>query len=208
MVHKASMNGLPFWNKKGDDKNQKVIAFEAYWQLSSVTVLPMTAISALNSIHEDICTSAHQKRAAMIPLPFHKHQRIDGRRDDREALLAYEFRMAEHPGITKLVAAPGKSLKMMELGAGVEIREIRTANNVVIGDDGGGDESDKAILSECMACNCQELGPVGSFLASSDFSTTAYVVVLQRYDPTAYLHPLVEEHDTPDMPDMPDTPVL
>ncbi|PSR97831.1 Cation/H(+) antiporter like [Actinidia chinensis var. chinensis] len=78
MVHKASMNGLPFWNKKGDDKDQKVIAFEAYWQLSSVTVLPMTAISALNSIHEDICTSAHQKRAAMIPLPFHKHQRIDG----------------------------------------------------------------------------------------------------------------------------------
>ena len=74
-----------------------------------------------------------------------------GGQDDREALLAYGVRMAEHPGIIKLVATPGKSLNMMELGAGVEIREIRTANNVFIGDDGGGDESDKVILSECMA---------------------------------------------------------
>ncbi|XP_057476274.1 cation/H(+) antiporter 19-like [Actinidia eriantha] len=312
MVHKARMNGLPFWNKKGDDKDQMVIAFEAYRQLSSVTVRPMTAISALNSIHKDICTSAHQKRAAMILLPFHKHQRIDGvmeslghsfhlvnqrvlrhascsvgilvdrglggttqvsasdvsytivvpffgGQDDREAL-AYGVRMAEHPGIAltviKLVSAPGKSLKMMELGAGVEIKEIRTANNLVIGDDDSDGESDEAFLSECMArknestmtisfeervvgskadiiaalksmsksnlflvgklpptvplmdrSDCQELGPVGSFLASSDFSTTASILVVQRYDPTTNLQPLVEEQDTPDMPDMPDTPV-
>ena len=55
--------------------------------------------------------------------------------------------------------------------------------------------------------DCQELGPVGSFLASSNFSTTASILVVQRYDPTANLQPLVEEQDTPDMPDMPDTPV-
>ena len=78
MVHKARRNGMPFWNKKQDDKDQMIIAFQAYEKLRSVNVRPMTAISALNSIHEDICTSAHQKRAAMIILPFHKHQRVDG----------------------------------------------------------------------------------------------------------------------------------
>ena len=78
MVHKARKNGMPFWNKKPDDKDQMIIAFQAYEKLRSVNVRPMTAISALNSIHEDICTSAHQKRAAMIILPFHKHQRVDG----------------------------------------------------------------------------------------------------------------------------------
>ncbi|GFZ00570.1 cation/H+ exchanger 17 [Actinidia rufa] len=174
-----------------------------------------------------------------------------GGQDDREAL-AYGVRMAEHPGIAltviKLVAAaPGKSSKMIELGAGVEIREIRTSNNVVVGEDDGHDESDKAFLSECMAqkneskttisfeeivvgskadiiaalklmsksnlflvgkmppivplmdrSNCQELGLVGNFLASSDFST-AYTIVVQHSDPIANLDPLVEEQDTPDM---------
>ncbi|KAJ7955355.1 Cation/H(+) antiporter like [Quillaja saponaria] len=77
MVHKARNNGLPFWNKKRNDQDQVVIAFEAYGKLSSVTVRPMTVISALSNIREDICTRAHQKRAAMILLPIHKHQRVD-----------------------------------------------------------------------------------------------------------------------------------
>ncbi|KAK1316090.1 Cation/H(+) antiporter 19 [Acorus calamus] len=80
MVQRARRNGLPFWNKKqaGQDGNSVVVAFEAYQQLSSVTVRPMTAISHLSTIHEDIVTSAQQKRAALIVLPFHKQQRLDG----------------------------------------------------------------------------------------------------------------------------------
>ncbi len=50
MVHKARRNGLPFWNRVRDDQDQMVIAFEAYQQLSAVTVRPMTAISALSTI--------------------------------------------------------------------------------------------------------------------------------------------------------------
>merc|ERR1712119_70208 len=41
--------------------------------------------------------------------------------------------------------------------------------------------------------DCPELGPVGSFLASSEFSTTTSVVVLQQYNPTANFHPFVVE---------------
>lgn len=79
MVHKARRNGLPFWNKGlRSDSNQVVVAFEAFRQLSRVSVRPMTSISSLSDMHEDICTTAETKRAAIIILPFHKHQRLDG----------------------------------------------------------------------------------------------------------------------------------
>ncbi|EYU40046.1 hypothetical protein ABFS82_05G107800 [Erythranthe guttata] len=79
MVHKARKNGLPFWNKSNtSDSNQIVVAFEAFHHLSQVSIRPTTAISPMSSMHEDICTSADSKRAAIIILPFHKHQRFDG----------------------------------------------------------------------------------------------------------------------------------
>ncbi|XP_047045244.1 cation/H(+) antiporter 19-like [Lolium rigidum] len=81
MVHKARRNGMPFWNKRrnGDgDGDQLVVAFETYQQLSHVSIRAMTAISDLHTIHEDVVTSAHQKRAALIVLPFHKLHQMDG----------------------------------------------------------------------------------------------------------------------------------
>jgi nucleotide-binding universal stress UspA family protein len=38
----------------------------------------MTAISNFEDMHEDICATAADKRAALIMLPFHKSQRLDG----------------------------------------------------------------------------------------------------------------------------------
>ena len=79
MVHKARKNGLPFWNKgRYSDSNQVVVAFEAFRHLSRVFIRPMTSISPMTNMHEDICTSAEMKAAAIIILPFHKHQRFDG----------------------------------------------------------------------------------------------------------------------------------
>ncbi|KAL5852939.1 hypothetical protein ACOSQ3_008057 [Xanthoceras sorbifolium] len=305
MVHKARNNGLPFWNKIRDDKDYMVIAFEAYQQLSSVTVRPMTAISALNSIHEDICTSAHRKRASLIILPFHKHQRIDGTMeslghsfhmvnqrvlrhapcsvgilvdrglggttqvaasevsykvvvpffggpDDCEAL-AYGMRMAEHPGIMltvlKFKAPPGMSLTFGSKPSGV-VDNGSSKNKLddeVVDDEAifselvtstDSNESVKceerevenkediiAILKSISKCNlflvgrtppvvplaynsdCPELGSVGCLLASSDFSTTASVLVLQQYSTTANLHSLVEEDINTDGYEVPDTPV-
>ncbi|KAI4326867.1 hypothetical protein L6164_019392 [Bauhinia variegata] len=78
-VRKARKNGLPFWNKSHpSDSNHFNLVFEAYRQLSQVTVRPMTAISSMDDMHEDICITAERKRAAVIILPFHKHQRLDG----------------------------------------------------------------------------------------------------------------------------------
>ncbi|XP_061340582.1 cation/H(+) antiporter 19-like [Gastrolobium bilobum] len=299
MVHKARKNGMPFWNKIHDDKDQMVIAFQTYGQLSSVNVRPMTAISPLNNIHEDICTSAHQKRVAMILLPFHKHQRIDGTMeslgnsfhvmnglvlshapcsigilvdrglggtsqvqasdvsynvavaffggcDDREAL-AYGMRMAEHPGIlltvTKFVASPGKTLAFGAKLVGVTANKDRKVIKVADGTNHDEDkqEDDKfwsEFLSVCSKSegsivyeerlveskedlvtvlrernksnlilvgrmppvaplvdrsDCPELGPVGSYLASSEFSTSASVIVFQQYDPKTDVYPLVME---------------
>ncbi|KAL2347997.1 hypothetical protein Fmac_001997 [Flemingia macrophylla] len=79
MVHKARRNGLPFWNKgQHADSNHVIVAFEAYRQLSQVSIRPMIAISSMTNIHEDICATAERKRAAVIILPFHKHQILDG----------------------------------------------------------------------------------------------------------------------------------
>ncbi|KAK4276046.1 hypothetical protein QN277_019038 [Acacia crassicarpa] len=79
MVQKARKNGLPFWNKSHHaDSDHVIVAFEAYQQLSQVSVRPMIAISSMANIHEDICATAEKKRVAVIILPFHKHQRLDG----------------------------------------------------------------------------------------------------------------------------------
>lgn len=285
MVHKARNNGLPIWNKIERSTDQMVIAFEAYQHLRAVAVRPMTAISDLSSIHEDICTSAHQKRVAMILLPFHKHQRMDGSMesighafhevnqrvlqrapcsvgilvdrglggtsqvvasevaykvvvpffgglDDREAL-AYGMQMVEHPGITltvlKFLAARG-TLKRFEKGEEDENekKEKEMDNEFVreLMNDPRGNESlayeervveskedVNATLKAMSKCNlfvvgrnaavaslvntdCPELGPVGRLLSSSEFSTTASVLVVQGYDPAADTRPLVEEDDS------------
>lgn len=57
------------------------------------------------------------------------------------------------------------------------------------------------------ASDCAELGPVGSLMASSDFSSTVSVLVVQQYDPsTATLNPdVIEDQGGEDLP--PDTPV-
>ena len=79
MVHKARKHGLPFWNKsQQSDSNHVVVAFEAYRQLSHVSMRSMKAISSMSDMHDDICKTAETNRAAIIILPFHKHQRVDG----------------------------------------------------------------------------------------------------------------------------------
>ncbi|KAM1128342.1 hypothetical protein ACFX14_038179 [Malus domestica] len=79
MVHKARRNGLPFWNKgQQSNSDNVVVAFEAYQQLSRVSIRPMTEISSVFYMREDICATAESKRVAIVILPFHKHQRLDG----------------------------------------------------------------------------------------------------------------------------------
>ncbi|MCO5609177.1 hypothetical protein L7F22_063400 [Adiantum nelumboides] len=76
-VQRVRREGRPFWDNQHPscDDASIMVAFEAFGQLSKVTVRPMTAISRLDDMHEDICITAEDKRAAVIILPFHKHVR-------------------------------------------------------------------------------------------------------------------------------------
>ncbi|XP_030954103.1 cation/H(+) antiporter 18-like [Quercus lobata] len=275
MVHKARKHGLPSWNKsQQSDSNHVVVAFEGYRQLSHVSIRSMKAISSMSDMHEDICNTAETNRAAIIILPFHKHQRVDGSLettrndfvlvnlkvleharcsvgilvdrglggttqvaasnvsyfimvpffggcDDREAL-AYGVRMAEHPGIRLMVIrfivepeSMGEIVRVnIDSSSSTELRSSDEEFLAKFKQNMANDDSIKyeeklvrnaadtiAVLSELKCCNlflvgrmpeceaaldlsrsdCPELGPVGSLLTSTDFSTTASVLIVQQY---------------------------
>ncbi|KAM0951291.1 putative cation/H+ exchanger, sodium/solute symporter superfamily [Dioscorea sansibarensis] len=276
MVHKARRNGLSFWNRtaSSDKGDHVVVAFEAYQQLSHVSIRPVTAISDLHTIHEDILECAQQKRVAFIILPFHKILQVDGsleslnhiyqqvnRRilrqapcsvgifvdrgfggmaqvsassvsytiivlffggaDDREALL-YGARMAEHPGISLRVvrfllsghetSSPSPDVsstitinkeelstdeaaisKLRESNMEVQFqeREAQTRSEIisVIKEVGKGNlllvgrRSPPMTTLTKKTSDSWELGPVGSYLASSDFTYATSVMVIQQYNP-------------------------
>ncbi|XP_071705535.1 cation/H(+) antiporter 20 [Rutidosis leptorrhynchoides] len=76
MVQRVRKNGLPFVNRfnyRVRAFHERVaVAFRAYCQMGQVVVRTTTAISALPTMHEDICHVAKEKSVPMIILPFHK----------------------------------------------------------------------------------------------------------------------------------------
>ncbi|CAM8888963.1 unnamed protein product [Rhodiola kirilowii] len=75
MVQKFRKNGLPFISRRyrrGEVHDRVAMAFQAYGQLGQVSLRPSTAISALSTMHEDVCHVAEEKLVSMIILPFHK----------------------------------------------------------------------------------------------------------------------------------------
>ena len=79
MVQKARKNGLPFVQRyrHGECHSNVIGGFQAYRQLGRVAVRPITAVSPLPTMHEDICHMAETKRVTMIILPFHKRWNVD-----------------------------------------------------------------------------------------------------------------------------------
>ncbi|XP_058075784.1 cation/H(+) antiporter 15-like [Magnolia sinica] len=79
IVHSTRKNGRPPINRTQAHSDHIVSAFENYEMRSSgVAVQPLTAISPYSTMHEDICDVAEDKRVALIILPFHKQQTVDG----------------------------------------------------------------------------------------------------------------------------------
>ncbi|GAB2230133.1 hypothetical protein Droror1_Dr00014390 [Drosera rotundifolia] len=75
MAQRLRRNGLPFFGRKsdrGEVHDRVTAAFKTYGQLGRVNVRPVTVISALPTMHEDICHAAEEKRVSLIILPFHK----------------------------------------------------------------------------------------------------------------------------------------
>lgn len=79
IVHNTHKTNRPALNRTQAQSDHIINAFENFEQhVESVSVQPLTAISPYPTMHEDICTLAEDKRVALIILPFHKQQTVDG----------------------------------------------------------------------------------------------------------------------------------
>jgi hypothetical protein len=79
IVHNTRKSGRPALNRTQAQSDHIINAFENYEQHAScVSVQPLTAISPYSTMHEDICNLAEDKRVALIIIPFHKQQTVDG----------------------------------------------------------------------------------------------------------------------------------
>ncbi|XVF61033.1 hypothetical protein PTKIN_Ptkin08bG0095800 [Pterospermum kingtungense] len=79
IVHNTRKSGRPALNRTQAQSDHIIHAFENFEQHSScVSIQPLTAISPYSSMHEDICSLAEDKRVALIIIPFHKQQTVDG----------------------------------------------------------------------------------------------------------------------------------
>ncbi|MFQ6647529.1 hypothetical protein Gotur_021794 [Gossypium turneri] len=79
IVHNTRGSGRPALNRTQAQSDHIIHAFENFEQNSSfVSIQPLTAISPYSSMHEDICGLAEDKRVALIIIPFHKQQTVDG----------------------------------------------------------------------------------------------------------------------------------
>ncbi|GKV21617.1 hypothetical protein SLEP1_g31578 [Rubroshorea leprosula] len=79
IVHNTRKSGRPALNRTQAQSDHIINAFENFEQhVGCVSVQPLTAISPYSSMHEDICNLAEDKRVALIIIPFHKQQTIDG----------------------------------------------------------------------------------------------------------------------------------
>lgn len=171
MVHKARKNGVPFWNKGRVDSNQIVVAFEAFRQLSRVSIRPMTAISALSNMHEDICSSAETKRAAVIILPFHKHQRLDG---------SLETTRTDYRSVNRKVLeqAPCSIAILIDrgLGGGSHVNASNVSSTVTVFFFGGPDDREALAFGKRMSEHPGIRLHVVRFTPSTDFVTESVAV--------------------------------
>lgn len=79
IVHSTRKSGRPALNRTQAQSDHIINAFENFEQhVACVSVQPLTAISPYSTMHEDICSVAEDKRVALIIIPFHKQQTVDG----------------------------------------------------------------------------------------------------------------------------------
>ncbi|VFR02212.1 unnamed protein product [Cuscuta campestris] len=79
IVHNTRKSGRPAVNRTQAQSDHIVNAFENFEQHAGcVSVQPLTVISPYSTMHEDICSFAEDKRVAIVIIPFHKQQTVDG----------------------------------------------------------------------------------------------------------------------------------
>ncbi|KAM0883027.1 hypothetical protein ACQ4PT_031904 [Festuca glaucescens] len=146
MVHRTRRNAMPFFNS-GDKDGQMVVAFEAFQQLGTVRVKPMTAISDLETIHRDVIDSAAEKRAAIVIMPYHRMLQQDG---------TFHSLGSEYHAVNKRVlrGAPCSVAILVDRGLGghSQVAAKNVAFSVSMLFFGGPDDREALAYATRMAC--------------------------------------------------------
>eukprot|EP00253_Pinus_taeda_P010695 PITA_10695 len=169
MVHKARKNGLPFCNHNRSQEHQVAVAFEAYGQLSKVTVKRMTAISAFHDMHEDICKIADEKRITMIILPFHKYPRVDGVLES----LNPGFNTVNQMVLEHAPCSVGILVDRGRLGGQSQLAPSKVDHHVAVLFFGGPDDREALVFGRRMAEHPGIKLTVIRFLPAGEFEHTA-----------------------------------
>ncbi|XP_059637554.1 cation/H(+) antiporter 15-like [Cornus florida] len=82
-IHDTKKSGVKNPNHIQAQTDQIITAFEQFERRSnSVTIQPLLARSSYSTMDEDICSIAEDRRVALIILPFHRQQTLDGEMED------------------------------------------------------------------------------------------------------------------------------
>lgn len=84
-------------------------AVDAFTKETTILITTIKAVSTLPFLYEDVCTAAEDLRATIILLPFHKHQRIDGKMESgKEAVRTTNQKILRHaPSSVGIVVEKG-----------------------------------------------------------------------------------------------------
>ncbi|XP_038888187.1 cation/H(+) antiporter 18-like, partial [Benincasa hispida] len=178
MVHRARKNGRPFWNKGGKSACDQIgVAFEAFQQLSRVSIRPMTAISRLSHMHEDVCNRAERKRAAIIILPFHKHQRFDGSLEATRG----DFQWVNQKVLEQSPCSIG-ILVDRGFGNGSHICASNISSTITVFFFGGRDDREALAFGRRMAEHSRITLNIVRFLLSSNMDVESIMVDMSKDD--------------------------
>ncbi|KAK4400397.1 Cation/H(+) antiporter 15 [Sesamum angolense] len=118
IVQYTRKSGRPAINRMQAQSDHIFNAFQNFEQQGGfVSVTPFTAISQYSTIHEDICNLAEDKRAALIIIPFHKQQTVDGRMEDTNSSFRMLNQNAREGPLSPFTAGLSDWSECPELGA-------------------------------------------------------------------------------------------
>lgn len=146
MARAARRNGVPFLRPRRGGGDQVDVAFDTYAQLGHVHVRPMTAVSALHTIHDDVAAVAEDKRVSLVVLPFHKRHPGHGHGDD----LGPEWR-AVNRRILREAPCSVAVLVDRGFGGGEQVSSEQVAHGVCVVFFGGPDDREALELAGRMA---------------------------------------------------------
>ncbi|KGN53388.2 cation/H(+) antiporter 18 [Cucumis sativus] len=180
MVHRARKNGRPFWNKGGKSSCDEIgVAFKAFEQLSRVSIRPMTAISRLSDMHEDVCNRAERKRAAIIILPFHKHQRFDGHLEATRG----DFQSVNQKVLQQSPCSVG-ILVDRGFGGGSHISSTNISSTITIFFFGGCDDREALAFGRRMSQHSKTTLNIVHFIFTSNVNNAESTMVEMNKDDT------------------------